>query len=76
MKIRLSIFGVLTIGLMACSLEEPTQNEIVKRNIETYLKATLNNPESYEFVELELRDSIMYSDNIEYRKKCFQRNSK
>lgn len=76
MKIRLRIILVLTIGLTSCSFEEPTQDEIVKRNLESYLKATLNNPESYEFVELELRDSVIYSDNIEYRKKHFQRDLK
>ena len=32
----------------------------------------LNDPESYEFGELKLIDSILYKDNIEYRKEEFQ----
>ena len=34
----------------------------------------MNDPESYEFVELKLFDSVLYKDNIKYRKNHFQQN--
>jgi hypothetical protein len=49
----------------------PTQYEIVKINAENYINTKLDNPESYEFVELILIDSVLYIDNIEYRKQFF-----
>jgi len=36
----------------------------------------MNNPASYEFADLKLMDSVLYSDNINYRKKHFQQKIK
>src|SRR5690606_35048276 len=62
------------LGLTACSEKQPTQDDIVKKNAEEYVKEKMNDPSSYEFVKLELMDSITFSDNIEYRKDYFSRN--
>ncbi len=77
-KISLTIAFVLLafiiIGLISCSVKQPTQDDIVKKNLEEYIKEKMNDPSSYEFVKLELKDSITYNDNIEYRKDDFRRN--
>ncbi len=68
------LFSFSTIGLISCSVKQPTQDDIVKKNLEEYVKEKMNDPSSYEFVKLELKDSITYNDNIEYRKDDFRRN--
>lgn len=72
-KITLGLFLTL-IGFTSCTEKQPTQDEIVKKNAEEYLKPKLNDPNSYEFVKLELIDSVLYSDNIKYRKERFQKD--
>ncbi len=49
--------------------KQPNQYEIVKENAENYVKRRMNDPDSYEFVELKLLDSVLYKDNLEYRRK-------
>lgn len=46
---------------------------IVQSKLEKSIKAKLQFPDSYEFVELKLRDSVLYSDNIKYYKDYYQR---
>ena len=46
----------------------------MKQNAEEYIKSKMNDPNSYEYVKLELIDSVLYSDNIEYRKDYFKHN--
>lgn len=60
-----------TVIYSSCSEKEPTRDEIVKNNIEEYIKPNLNDPESYEFVSLTLLDSVLYIDNINFRKEMF-----
>tara|TARA_R110002020_G_scaffold288474_1_gene503922 strand:- start:2353 stop:2955 length:603 start_codon:yes stop_codon:yes gene_type:complete len=72
-KISLGIF-LTFIGFTSCTEKEPNQDEIVKKNAEEYLKPKLNDPNSYEFVKIELIDSVLYSDNINYRKENFQKD--
>lgn len=67
----LLIIALILVGT-SCKEKPLTQDEIVKQNAEEYAKFQMNDPESYEFVKLELMDSILYSDNIEYRRKYFQ----
>jgi hypothetical protein len=74
--VNILIIGIgsfITINLTSCSEKQPTQDEIVKKNIEELMVAQMNDPESYEFVKIELLDSVLYSDNIEFRRKHFQR---
>ncbi|QXP61541.1 hypothetical protein [Olleya sp. HaHaR_3_96] len=67
----------VVLGMTSCQSEkEPTQQDIVKKNVEEYLKPKMNDPESYEFAELKLTDSILYSDNVKYRKEYFEKNLK
>jgi len=72
-RITIGLFAFIAIGLTDCSEKQPTQDEIVKKNAEEYVKEKMNDPSSYEFVKLELIDSITFSDNIEYRKNYFSR---
>ena len=73
-KIAIGLFALVSIGLTSCAEKEPTRDEIVKKNAEEYIKSKMNDPKSYEFVKIELVDSILYSDNIEYRKENFKRD--
>jgi len=73
-RITIGLFAFIAIGLTACSEKQPTQDEIVKKNAEEYVKEKMNDPNSYEFVKLELIDSITFSENIEYRKDYFSKN--
>src|SRR5690554_6126709 len=73
-RMALGFFALIAIGLTSCSEKQPTQDDIVKKNAETYVKEKMNDPASYEFVKLELMDSVTFSDNIEYRKDYFSRN--
>ncbi len=73
-KIALGIFSIVIIGLTSCSEKTPTQYEIVKKNAEDNLKSKMNDPESYEFVKLELKDSVLYNDNIKYRRDGFRKD--
>ncbi|TLP75694.1 hypothetical protein [Maribacter sp. ACAM166] len=69
--------AIVAFGLTSCqSDKEPTQQDIVKKNVEEYLKPKMNDPESYEFVELKLTDSVLYSDNVKYRKEYFEKDLK
>ena len=79
MKNLLSILLVLLIGCKSAPKEKTekaekplTIDEIVRNSAEEYLKDKLNDPESYEFVKLVLIDSVMYKDNIEYRRVRFK----
>ena len=73
-RIALGLFALIVIGLTSCAEKQPTQDDIVKNNAEAYVKEKMNDPTSYEFVKLELMDSVTFSDNIEYRKDYFSRN--
>lgn len=78
-NIKTKIFAFIATTSMlsiSCSEKKLKQDEIVKLNVEDYLQSQMNDPESYEFVKLELIDSISFSNNIEYRKESFQRNLK
>ena len=66
-RIALRLFAFIAIGLTSCSEKKTTQDDIVKKNAELYVKEKMNDPSSYEFVKLERMDSITFSDNIEFQ---------
>lgn len=70
-KLTIGLLTLITIGLTSCSENKINQEDIVKNNTEEYLKSKLNDPKSYEFVKIQLIDSVLYSDNIQYRKETF-----
>lgn len=70
-KIVIGLFALITLGLTSCSEKKINREEIVTKNAEEYLKAKMNDPKSYEFVKLVLIDSVLYSDNIQFRKESF-----
>ena len=65
------IFVIAAITLLASCAKEPTFTDKVKQKIETKLLEVLDDPKSYEFIEIELLDSVMLQFNIDYRKKFF-----
>ena len=65
---------ILFITLISCKDKALTRNKIVRNNAEKYLKNKMDDPSSYEFVELKLIDSVLFKDNIEYRKNTFQKD--
>lgn len=71
-----AFIATASVLFISCGEKKPNRDKIVKLNVEEYLKSRMNDPESYEFVKLELIDSISFSNNIEYRKESFQRNLK
>jgi hypothetical protein len=73
-KITITIFALISIGLSSCTKKVPAQDDIVQINAEEYLKSKMNDPKSYEFVKIQLIDSVLYSRNIEYRKDDFKNN--
>lgn len=73
-RITLNFFAFIALGLICCTNKQPTKDEIVKNYVEAYVKKRMNDPSSYEFVKLELIDSIVFSDNIAYRRDYFSRN--
>lgn len=60
--------------LKSCSEKPPTQVDIVKKNVKEYIKEKMNDPSSYEYVKLELKDSITFNDNIDFRKIYIRKN--
>lgn len=65
---------ILVLALSSCGEKKPTKDELVKMKAEEYVKSKMNDPASYEFVKLDLLDSVTFNDNIEYRKSYFSRN--
>ena len=57
--------------VVSCSFKAPSQADIIRKNVEAYLKENMNDPDSYEFVSLMLIDSVLYQDNVNYRKNMF-----
>jgi hypothetical protein len=71
-NIVIGLFTLVSICLFSCTEKVPTRNEIIQKNAEDYLKSKMNDPKSYEFVKIELVDSVLYSDNIKYRQENFK----
>lgn len=66
------IFSVVSALLLsACGANEPTHEEIVREHFEAHISDKLNDPESYEFMEIAVIDTVYYKDNIEYRQESF-----
>lgn len=65
---------ILCITLISCKDKALSRDEIVKNNAEKYLKDKMDDPSSYEFVELKIIDSVLFKDNIEYRKNTFNKD--
>jgi hypothetical protein len=69
--------SILTISILALSScgesvkKEVSQYDHVLQSVESQVKPKLNDPKSYEFVELVLVDSVLYSENVEYRVNYF-----
>ncbi|MEO8933882.1 MAG: hypothetical protein ABI295_06200 [Xanthomarina sp.] len=77
------LFAVLllsTICFTSCKSEKEltfenpaeTRDMIVQAKLEKNIKGKLQYPESYKLVELKLRDSVLYIDNINYYKNYYQ----
>jgi len=67
-RIMLMLMG---FALLSSCVNEPTFTDLAKDKIETKLIEVLDDPKSYEFIEIILLDSIMLQFNIDTRKKDF-----
>tara|TARA_B110000879_G_scaffold2404_1_gene3320 strand:- start:665 stop:1279 length:615 start_codon:yes stop_codon:yes gene_type:complete len=66
-------FTLIALGLISCESEKKlTRQDMVKNSVEEYLKSKMNDPASYEFVDLKLIDSVSYLDNVNYRIEDFE----
>ena len=54
-KMTVGTLSILLLIFSSCSEKKLSQKEMVKKNAEQYLKQRLDDPESYEFVELKFR---------------------
>ena len=55
------------------SVSAQAQEDLVRNNAEIFLKERMHDPSSYEFVKIEIIDSVTIDDNIQYRKRYFSR---
>lgn len=75
MKQLLIIYLVCIV--MGCGTQQSeTPENVVKINAETYIRDKLNDPNTYEFVSLEVVDSVTYRDNIDYRRDYLYANER
>ncbi|WP_106832246.1 hypothetical protein [Parabacteroides pacaensis] len=64
---------LLPFLLTSCFVpQKPSKEDIIKNNLVAYLHDKLDDPQSYQFVSLELIDSTTYLDNINYRRRDFE----
>lgn len=62
-----SIFAIISIfTIVSCNITR-SDKEIVRANVELLLMESLDDPESYEFVDLTALDTVLYIDNIKGR---------
>jgi len=59
---------LLALCALAACQKAPTQDDLVRKNAEALLLEKMNDPSSYEFVKLELRDSILIKDHVDFRR--------
>lgn len=70
-KILLSFIASISL-FMSCN-NEPTKNDIIRKNAEELIKNSMHDPASYEFVSIEVIDSDTYKNNINQRKNLFSK---
>jgi hypothetical protein len=58
----------LALCALAACQKAPTQDDLVRKNAETLLLEKMNDPASYEFVKLELRDSLLIQQHVDFRR--------
>jgi len=58
----------LALCALAGCQKAPTQDDLVRKNAETLLLEKMNDPASYEFVKLELRDSLLIQQHVDFRR--------
>lgn len=67
---RVLLLTLLVSFLFSCG-NENNREDRVKQNVEELIKKSMDDPKSYEFVSIEVIDSVTYKDNIDYRKEHF-----
>lgn len=81
-KITKTLFGtslLVAVLFTSCKSEQESASQnsyqnrdmIVKAKLEKRIKSKLEYPDSYEFVELTLKDSVLFSDNVKYNKNYY-----
>ena len=70
-KILGVFFVVVMMSFMSCT---KSRDDIVLENSEEYLKERMKDKDSYEFVSFKIVDSVLYKDNIDFRRRDFERD--
>lgn len=74
-KFIIGLFALTTIGMSSCANKQQIQDNLVRKNFEEYFRnKDINFDNNYEFEKIELKDSVLYSDNIEFCKEWFRRD--
>jgi hypothetical protein len=63
---RIILLIFITIGIIGCKKE--SAKEIAKTNIESFLKKKMNDPDSYEFVEMTDIDTVAKNEYFSFMK--------
>jgi hypothetical protein len=66
-----AFLAICCLMMLAACATTPTTEELVRQNAEAYFLEKMNDPASYEFVKLELRDSFLISDHVSWRRDGF-----
>lgn len=70
MKKTFLLLSLITIAFASCNEKKTTQDDIIRQKAEELITKNMNDPDSYEFVSLEIVDSTTYKDNITHKKRA------
>jgi hypothetical protein len=74
-KFIIGLFALTAIGMSSCANKQQIQDNLVRKNFEEYFRnREINFDNNYEFEKIELKDSVLYSANIEFFKEWFRRD--
>jgi hypothetical protein len=74
-KFIIGLFALTAIGMSSCANKPQIQDNLVRKNFEEYFRnREINFDNNYEFEKIELKDSVLYSANIEFFKEWFRRD--
>lgn len=71
---KLWFLACLIILLWACQEHSKSRKEIIEENINKWIQEYVSNPNDFKIEAIVLYDSITISDNIEFRRRDFQKD--
>ena len=73
MKKTFLLLSLITIAFASCNEKKTTQDDIIRQKAEELIIKSMNDPDSYEFVSLEIVDSTTYKDNITHKRELYSK---